>query len=500
MEVEEIVDDRSRCEQRARSIDVQDGLSRFFIGVHAGAGYHGATNAPAFKRALKRALLCAARTLLPAGGRDVRNVGPTDAVVAAIASLEADPVTNAGFGSALTLHGKVECDASVMGAASEASLSDGGFGAVGAVSGVRSPITLAHAIMTAERKGRLPLGRVPPMFLVGEGARRWGLAHGVEGVLPLPSSPTSHLRRKRARHETEKRRDGGDDDDKGEVEGESGEDEDPMVAPRARAAWEKYSARLRLWAELEERKERRRCGADEAEGDDGDNDGGGEVHRAKRPKTDLAAAEAESDSLYDTVGAICIDATGKTAAGVSSGGIAMKWEGRVGEAALYGCGCWASGLDLNPSSSSATPRSPRVAVACSASGVGEQITKSLLASTACREMVGADEADVGARRALEHFFAANAREGDGTQHAGFIALRATTTSHSGRSAEEGEEEEGGEEDDDAAALIEGDLVVAHSTESMAYGFIDHTLRPRVYISRLGRGEGKQCCVVHPFHL
>jgi hypothetical protein len=39
------------------------------------------------------------------GGRDVRNVGPTDAVVAAIASLEADPVTNAGFGSALTLHG-----------------------------------------------------------------------------------------------------------------------------------------------------------------------------------------------------------------------------------------------------------------------------------------------------------------------------------------------------------------------------------------------------------
>jgi hypothetical protein len=110
--------------------------------------------------------------------------------------------------------------------------------------------------------------------------------------------------------------------------------------------------------------------------------------------------------------------------------------------------------------------------------VGEQITKSLLASTACREMVGADEADVGARRALEHFFAANAREGDGTQHAGFIALRATTTSHSGRSAEEGE---GGEEDDDAAGVIEGDLVVAHSTESMAYGFIDHTMRPRVRV-------------------
>jgi hypothetical protein len=109
--------------------------------------------------------------------------------------------------------------------------------------------------------------------------------------------------------------------------------------------------------------------------------------------------------------------------------------------------------------------------------VGEQITKSLLASTACREMVGADEADVGARRALEHFFAANAREDDGTQHAGFIALRATTTSDSGRCEEEEEEEE--DDDGAAAALIEGDLVVAHSTESMAYGFIDHTMRPRV---------------------
>lgn len=50
----------------------------------------------------------------------------------------------------------------------------------------------------------------------------------------------------------------------------------------------------------------------------------------------------DGDVLHDTVGAVFVSAEGATAAAVSSGGLALKADGRVGEAAVYGAGCWAA--------------------------------------------------------------------------------------------------------------------------------------------------------------
>uniref|UniRef100_A0A3Q3SKX9 Taspase, threonine aspartase, 1 n=1 Tax=Mastacembelus armatus TaxID=205130 RepID=A0A3Q3SKX9_9TELE len=84
----------------------------------------------------------------------------------------------------------------------------------------------------------------------------------------------------------------------------------------------------------------------------------------KQTKKRRQSSENENGSgCLDTVGAVVVDLEGNVAAAVSSGGLAMKHPGRVGQAAHYGCGCWAeNACNMNPYSTAvSTSGSPFLA-------------------------------------------------------------------------------------------------------------------------------------------
>jgi beta-aspartyl-peptidase (threonine type) len=124
--------------------------------IHGGAGDIPAGQRDACRAGARVALLAGA-AVLEGGGSAVA------AVEAAIRAMEDDPVFNAGFGAVPNSDGEVEMDAAIM---------DGGsfdIGGVGAIRGVRHPVSVAGAML-----------RDVPILLVGEGARRYAAEHGAE--------------------------------------------------------------------------------------------------------------------------------------------------------------------------------------------------------------------------------------------------------------------------------------------------------------------------------
>jgi beta-aspartyl-peptidase (threonine type) len=139
--------------------------------AHGGAGGE-PDDKPTYRAALGEALQRGWAVLADGGSA-------LDAVETCVRSMEEHPRFNAGYGSALTEKGTVECDASIMeGETLQA-------GAVGAVSGVRSAIGLSRRILD---DGRLVL-------LVGEGA----LAFAREQGLPLCAPEALVIERQRRR-------------------------------------------------------------------------------------------------------------------------------------------------------------------------------------------------------------------------------------------------------------------------------------------------------------
>lgn len=136
----------------------------YAIAVHGGAGTRAEGDSSRLRSERCRDGLSEA---LQRGQRILEADGSAlDAVEAAVAALEDDPLFNAGRGAVLTLAGSVELDAAIMDGSTLRA------GAVAQVRHARNPIRLARRLLESS----------PHVFLVGDGADQYALELGLESV------------------------------------------------------------------------------------------------------------------------------------------------------------------------------------------------------------------------------------------------------------------------------------------------------------------------------
>jgi taspase (threonine aspartase 1) len=211
------------------------------------------------------------------------------------------------------------------------------FGAVGAVPGIKNPILVAKLMVEEQQKGLLPLGRVPPGFLVGEGAREWAIKHGVSSV------PQENL-----------------------------------ISEKSLKLYRHYKKKLDTYLKMH------LIPAAIA------TQGGVSKKREREPDSPVTNGvkqkfannhhHEDDDRVTDTVGVVVMDRHGRVASTVSSGGIALKQPGRVGQASCFGCGCWAQG-GMGPQG---------LSVGISTTGCGEHLVRTFLARECATSLGNAD--------------------------------------------------------------------------------------------------------------
>ncbi|XP_077468978.1 threonine aspartase 1 isoform X2 [Stigmatopora argus] len=323
-----------------------------------------------------------------------------EAVAAALVELENSPFTNAGMGSNLNLSGEIECDASIMEGKSLH------YGAVGAISGIKNPVLVAKRLLSEAQKGKLSAGRIPPCFLVGRGAHDWAISHDVP---PCPS--------------------------------------EKMATKFSLSAYKRNKRKMELAEKM----------------DTGQNQT--KRRRQSSGNKDISSLSAvQENGCLDTVGAVVIDLQGNVAAAVSSGGLAMKHPGRVGQAAHYGCGCWAENArNMNPYST-----------AVSTSGCGEHLIRTMLARE-CATAMQSEDSHQALLEAMQNMFIGSPfLANEDRVLGGVIVLRCCRCAESQPSPN-----------------VQGPLVEflwSHTTESMCVGYMSaQDSKAKTHISRLPPG-------------
>lgn len=309
--------------------------------------------------------------------RDYLKKGATAvlAVQIAITVLENSGLTNAGSGSNLTMNGFAECDATIVDHLGQS-------GAVGAVRGVLHSIELAGAVYGNSQKPQF-LNLAPPNLIAGGSGSLLAREHGVKTVSNEQMVSTAAKKQWEDNQRALAREQGQNADEDADDEYapvEDTEEEEYEPTPSASPSTSRTSMPFSSRSDAE-----RAFGPARnpiAFPNMSDAEQASNLAPASSPSVQSSQHKSSSllnkDIISDTVGAIAIDVAGNIAAGSSSGGIALRMEGRIGPAALNGIGTYV------------IPAAPRDTnertVATVVSGTGEHLMSALAASTASQRL------------------------------------------------------------------------------------------------------------------